>query len=166
MYRNVECPAMLLKDEVDLLRKVPLFANMDPAKLKLLAFTSTRASFKPGQELFHQGDEGDAAYLILSGEADVIADTPSGEVPVATIGQNAVVGEIAILCEVPRTASVRAVSQARDAEDREGAFPPPHPRVPGHGGGDHARAWPAPDQDHRRAVPGPQRTRSRRRAEP
>jgi len=102
---------MLLKDEVDLLRKVPLFAHLDPAKLKLLAFTSTRASFKPGQELFHQGDEGDAAYLILSGEADVIADTPSGEVPVATVGQNAVVGEIAILCEVPRTASVRAVSR-------------------------------------------------------
>jgi CRP/FNR family transcriptional regulator, cyclic AMP receptor protein len=102
---------MLLKDEVDLLRKVPLFAHLDPAKLKLLAFTSTRASFKPGQELFHQGDEGDAAYLILSGEADVVADTPSGEVTVATVGQNAVVGEIAILCEVPRTASVRAASQ-------------------------------------------------------
>jgi CRP/FNR family transcriptional regulator, cyclic AMP receptor protein len=101
---------MLLKDEVDLLRKVPLFAHLDPAKLKLLAFTSTRASFKPGQELFHQGDEGDAAYLILSGEADVVADTPSGEVTVATVGQNAVVGEIAILCEVPRTASVRATS--------------------------------------------------------
>jgi CRP-like cAMP-binding protein len=102
---------MLLKDEVDLLRKVPLFAHLDPAKLKLLAFTSTRASFKPGQELFHQGDEGDAAYLILSGEAVVIADTPSGEVPVATVGQNAIIGEIAILCEVPRTATVRAESQ-------------------------------------------------------
>ena len=102
---------MLLKDEVDLLRKVPLFAHLDPAKLKLLAFTSTRASFKPGQELFHQGDEGDAAYLILSGEADVVADTPSGEVPVATVGQNAIIGEIAILCEVPRTATVRAASR-------------------------------------------------------
>jgi CRP-like cAMP-binding protein len=102
---------MLLKDEVDLLRKVPLFAHLDPAKLKLLAFTSTRASFKPGQELFHQGDEGDAAYLLLSGEADVVADTPSGEVLVATVGQNAIIGEIAILCEVPRTATVRAASQ-------------------------------------------------------
>jgi CRP-like cAMP-binding protein len=102
---------MLLKDEVDLLRKVPLFAHLDPAKLKLLAFTSTRASFKPSQELFHQGDEGDAAYLILSGEAVVVADTPSGEVPVATVGQNAIIGEIAILCEVPRTATVRAASQ-------------------------------------------------------
>lgn len=102
---------MLLKDEVDLLRKVPLFAHLEPAKLKLLAFTSTRAVFKPRQELFHQGDEGDAAYLILSGEAEVVADTPTGEVIVATVGQNAIVGEIAILCEVPRTATVRAASR-------------------------------------------------------
>ena len=102
---------MLLKDEVDLLRKVPLFAHLDPAKLKLLAFTSTRMVFRPSQELFRQGDEGDAAYLILSGEADVVAETPAGEVPVATVGQNAIVGEIAILCEVPRTATVRAASR-------------------------------------------------------
>ena len=102
---------MLLKDEVDLLRKVPLFAHLDPAKLKLLAFTSTRMVFRPEQELFHQGDEGDAAYLILSGEADVVAETPSGEVPVATVGQNAIIGEIAILCDVPRTATVRATSR-------------------------------------------------------
>jgi CRP/FNR family transcriptional regulator, cyclic AMP receptor protein len=102
---------MLLKDEVDLLRKVPLFAQLDPAKLKLLAFTSTRMVFQPAQMLFRQGDQGDAAYLILSGEADVVAETPSGEVPVATVGQNAIVGEIAILCEVPRTATVRAASR-------------------------------------------------------
>jgi CRP-like cAMP-binding protein len=99
---------MLLKDEVDLLRKVPLFAQVEPAKLKLLAFTSSRMVFQPGQELFRQGDPGDAAYLIISGEADVVAETPAGEVPVATVGQNAVVGEIAILCDVPRTATVRA----------------------------------------------------------
>lgn len=99
---------MLLKDEVDLLRKVPLFAQVEPAKLKLLAFTSSRMVFQPGQELFRQGDPGDAAYLIISGQAEVVAETPAGEVPVATVGQNAVVGEIAILCDVPRTATVRA----------------------------------------------------------
>jgi CRP/FNR family transcriptional regulator, cyclic AMP receptor protein len=102
---------MLLKDEVDLLRKVPLFAHLDPAKLKLLAFTSTRMAFQGGQVLFRQGDPGDAAYLIMSGEADVVAETPSGEVPVARVGQNAIVGEIAILCDVPRTATVRAANR-------------------------------------------------------
>jgi len=38
-------PTMILKDEVQALRQVPLFAAMEPAKLKLLAFTSDRVSF-------------------------------------------------------------------------------------------------------------------------
>lgn len=99
---------MALNEEVELLRRVPLFANIDPAKLKLLAFTSERLTFKPGQNLFRQGDSGDAAYVIISGEADVLAETDAGEVPITTVGANAFIGEIAILCEVPRTATVRA----------------------------------------------------------
>jgi CRP-like cAMP-binding protein len=102
---------MLLKDEVDLLKRVPLFAKMDPAKLKLLAFTSDRMSFQPQQVLFHQGDDGDAAYVIMRGEADVVAETPAGEIPLARVGENAILGEIAILCEVPRTATVKAFTQ-------------------------------------------------------
>ena len=43
---------MILKDEVELLRRVPLFAGVEPTKLKLLAFTSDRMSFDPGQILF------------------------------------------------------------------------------------------------------------------
>ncbi len=50
-----------LSDEVDLLRRIPLFAQIDPSKLKLLAFTSERVAFEEGQTLFKQGDEGDAA---------------------------------------------------------------------------------------------------------
>lgn len=99
---------MLLKDEVGLLRKVPLFAQMDPAKLKLLAFTSERMAFQPGQVVCRQGDVGDAAYVIISGDCDVVAETPVGEVPLARIGANAIIGEIAILCDVPRTATVKA----------------------------------------------------------
>ena len=56
---------MLLKDEVGMLRRVPLFSGVEPAKLKLLAFTSDRVSYSEGQILFNQGDEGDAAYVIL-----------------------------------------------------------------------------------------------------
>ena len=99
---------MGLKDEVDLLRRVPLFAQMDPAKLKLLAFTSQRMTFQPEQSLFKQGDSGDAAYVLMDGEAEVIAETPQGAIPVAKIGKNAIIGEIAILCDVPRTATVKA----------------------------------------------------------
>ncbi|MEJ1157631.1 cyclic nucleotide-binding domain-containing protein [Prosthecomicrobium sp. N25] len=99
---------MTLKDEVELLRRVPLFAGIEPAKLKLLAFSSRRLRFQPGEVVFRQGDTGDAAYVVLSGSADVIVDTPAGEIHVATIASNDIVGEISILCDVTRTATVRA----------------------------------------------------------
>ncbi|MBV9523979.1 MAG: cyclic nucleotide-binding domain-containing protein [Alphaproteobacteria bacterium] len=99
---------MSLKEEVDLLRRIPLFANVEPSKLKLLAFTSERVAFEAGQTLFRQGDMGDAAYIVMEGEAEVLVDAPAGPVVVAVLGRDAIVGEIAILCDVPRTASVKA----------------------------------------------------------
>jgi len=102
---------MTLQEEVQLLRQVPLFAKIDPARLKLLAFTSDRLVFAQGDELFKQGEAGDAAYLILRGSAEVAIDTPTGQFVLATINENEIVGEIAILCDVPRTATVRAASE-------------------------------------------------------
>ena len=101
---------MSLQEEVELLRKIPLFAKLEPSKLKLLAFTSERLAFQGDQPLFRQGDPGDAAYIIIDGEAAVEVDSPSGAIRVATLGRNDFVGEIAILCDVPRTATVVAVT--------------------------------------------------------
>ncbi|MEO1091775.1 MAG: cyclic nucleotide-binding domain-containing protein [Pseudomonadota bacterium] len=101
---------MSLSKDVQALQSIPLFAKIEPAKLKLLAFTSERLTYMRGDELFHQGDIGDAAYIILDGEAAVLVDSPNGAVQVATVGTNDMVGEIAILCDVPRTASVKALS--------------------------------------------------------
>jgi CRP-like cAMP-binding protein len=99
---------MILKDEVELLRRVPLFAGVEPTKLKLLAFTSDRMSFEAGQILFEQGDAGDAAYVVLNGSAEVLVNRSGSQIKVADLEKNAIVGEIAILCDVPRTATVRA----------------------------------------------------------
>lgn len=101
---------MSLNQEVDLLRKIPMFANIEPSKLKLLAFTSDRITFASGQELFHQGDPGETAYIIIEGDADILVDSTSGELTVASVGQNDIVGEMAVLINVPRTATVRATS--------------------------------------------------------
>lgn len=97
-----------LSDEVDLLRKIPLFATIDPGKLKLLAFASDRKVYKANQDLFKQGETGDSAYVIVDGLADIIVETDAGEVTVAQLGRNEFIGEISILCDVPRTATVRA----------------------------------------------------------
>lgn len=99
---------MLLKDEVQMLRRVPLFSGVDPTKLKLLAFTSDRVHYASGEILFRQGDSGDAAYVILTGRADILVETPGGQIKVAEVENNSIVGEIAILCDVSRTATVRA----------------------------------------------------------
>ena len=99
---------MSLQEEVELLRNIPLFRKIEPSKLKLLAFTSERLTFQDGHRLFAQGDAGDAAYIIIDGTADVKINTDGGEITVASLGKGDVVGEIAILCDVPRTASVDA----------------------------------------------------------
>ena len=102
---------MNLNEEVELLKGVPIFSKIEQAKLKLLAFTSERMTFNAGQELFHQGDQGDAMYVILGGVADVLIDTPGGQIAVAELKKNGFVGEIAILCDVPRTATIKAREQ-------------------------------------------------------
>jgi CRP-like cAMP-binding protein len=100
-----------INEEVALLRRIPLFANIEAVKLKLLAFTSRRLTYEANQILFHQGAEGDAAYVIIDGTADILVDTPQGRVSIAKAERNAIVGEIAILCDVPRTATVQALTR-------------------------------------------------------
>jgi CRP/FNR family cyclic AMP-dependent transcriptional regulator len=98
---------MTLTKDVEFLRDIPLFAKAEPAKLKLLAFTSDRLEYLSGDELFHEGDYGDAVHIILDGKVDILVDSSKGAVKVETLGKN-MIGEIAILCDVPRTATVVA----------------------------------------------------------
>ena len=99
---------MSLDQEVDILRRIPLFSNIDPAKLKLMAFASERMTYHDGQAVVRQGEPGDSAYVILEGEADVSVETPNGPLTVASLGRNDIVGDIAILIDIPRTATVTA----------------------------------------------------------
>jgi len=113
---------MPLNDEVELLRRVPLFAAIPPAKLKLLAFTSDKIVYDAGQVLFNQGDQGDAAYVLLSGTADILIDSPAGPIRVETIEANAMVGEIAILCDAVRTATIKATAHVEALRIRKEHF--------------------------------------------
>jgi CRP/FNR family cyclic AMP-dependent transcriptional regulator len=98
-----------LQQEFEVLRRVPFFADIEPSKLKLLAFMSERVGFDDGKIVCRQGDPGDAAYLIIEGEADIVLEGgPSGSLTVATLGANEIVGEMSILTGAPRNATVRA----------------------------------------------------------
>jgi CRP-like cAMP-binding protein len=104
---------MSLAKDAEILSNIPLFAKVNPTKLKLLAFTGERLEYPSGDELFHQDDYGDAAYVILEGEADILVETPPKAIKVATLGKNDLIGEIAILCDVPRSATVVARGNLR-----------------------------------------------------
>ena len=101
---------MSLAEEVDVLRQIALFERMEPAKLKLLCHDQRPGSpFRPGGTMMRQGDDGDAAYVVITGaSANVLVNTPSGPLKVAELGAGQIVGEIAILVDIPRTATVEA----------------------------------------------------------
>ena len=99
---------MNLNEEVEILKGIPIFSKIEVAKLKLIAFTGERMTFNVSQEVCHQGDPGDAMYVILGGVADVLIDTPTGALRVAQLKRNGFFGETAILCDAPRNATIRA----------------------------------------------------------
>jgi CRP-like cAMP-binding protein len=102
---------MAIAAEVECLKAVPLFNALDPRRLKLIAFTSDRMNYEAGTVLFRQGDDSDAAFLILDGEADVMIDTPAGPIKVAVLGPNSLVGEMGVMTNSPRSATIVAATR-------------------------------------------------------
>ena len=113
---------MSLNKEVEVLRDVPLFSKIDHTKLKLLAFTSENLIHQDGQFLFREGEPGDAAYIVLKGKVSVFIETEKGSVEIAQLKRGDVVGEISILCDVPRTASVKAVESVQTLKVTKDTF--------------------------------------------
>ena len=101
---------MSLDNEIDRLKRVPLFAALDPAKLKLFVFTSEALDYSDGEMLIHKGDMDECAYLVMQGEVEVLAD--SGEVAVV-LGEDQLIGELALFNRAPRNADVRARGKLR-----------------------------------------------------
>jgi len=94
--------------EAEMLRKVPMFAKLPPQKLKLLAFTSRSLTFEDGDVLFRAGESADCAYVIMQGEVEILIETENGEVIGGVLGQNEMFGELAVLTNAPRSATLRA----------------------------------------------------------
>ena len=99
---------MDLTTEAETLRKVPMFSRLELSKLKLLAFTSERCTYEGGEVLFEAGDAPDSAYVIMQGAVEILADTEAGPVVEVVLGNNELFGELGVLTNAPRSATVRA----------------------------------------------------------
>jgi CRP-like cAMP-binding protein len=88
------------------LRAHPCFAHLEVDELADLLEHARRVNVGPGEDVFAQGDVGDAFYALSAGQVEVIEDGR----PVRTMGPGSHFGEVALLLDVPRTATVRAVT--------------------------------------------------------
>jgi hypothetical protein len=91
-------------DEIALLRRVPMLHQLPVPSVEHLASRLRRCTVRSGAPVFEQGDPGDGFYVITAGRADVVGD---GAV-VRTLGAGDAFGEIALLHDLPRTATIRA----------------------------------------------------------
>lgn len=99
-----------LTDDVETLRAIPLFAGITPARLKLLAFTCDRVAFRPNQRLICEGEKSAAAFVILSGTADVVRTVDGVAEKKGEVHACAVVGEPCLMSDRVHEVTVVATS--------------------------------------------------------
>ena len=97
----------ILERELELLRGIEIFKPLPPPVLESLARALAPVSVEAGREIFRQGELGDRFYIVAEGEVEIVAD---GRV-VRITGPGGYFGEIALLRDVPRTATVRAKTE-------------------------------------------------------
>jgi MFS family permease len=94
--------------QVELLRAIPIFTPLSPAVLEGLAARLEPVKVAAGEVIVRQGDPGERFYIVASGEVEVVID---GQVQ-GTQGPGDHFGEIALLRDLPRTATVAARTDA------------------------------------------------------
>jgi CRP/FNR family transcriptional regulator, cyclic AMP receptor protein len=93
-----------------LLGKTQIFAGVDQEQLVALALASIRRSYMRGESIFHQGDPGEALFVIADGIVKIVLVSEDGdEMVLATLGVADTFGELALIDGGPRSASARAV---------------------------------------------------------
>ncbi len=97
----------------EFLKKVPLFAGMPEEDLRQLCRATVEVELSAGEQLFAEGDPGEQAYIIRKGQLEIVKTSGRREVMLAVHGSGVVIGEMALLEDKPRMATVRAIEDSR-----------------------------------------------------
>jgi CRP/FNR family cyclic AMP-dependent transcriptional regulator len=95
--------------KVELIKKVPLFSKLSKKELEQVAHIADELDLPNGKLMAEEGDRGREFFVLLEGEADVT----KGDESINTMREGDFFGEIALVTQMPRTASVRATTDVR-----------------------------------------------------
>lgn len=112
--RSSAATAAALAPRVDLLQGLEIFATAPRAVLEQLAAVAARIELPAGTTIISEGDPADALYVLAEGEVEVTARGELGsERLIRTMSSPSYFGEIGVLEHIPRTATVRALTDCR-----------------------------------------------------
>lgn len=100
-------------DIKQVLRQVELFEGLSNEELDQVAAICTTKELHAGELLIHQGDQGDTLYIVMEGFVEVILTNAQDQEKrvVVNLGPGQITGEITLLDQGPRSASVRATAE-------------------------------------------------------
>lgn len=104
-------PRLVASAAANALASTPLFAGLSQEALGSLVEQLTLVHLGEGEVLFREGDRGDALYVIVEGEVAVQAEGPP-RVEMARLGAGSFIGEVALMTDQPRSATVTATADA------------------------------------------------------
>ncbi len=100
-------------ENVDLLERVPLFAELSGDELARIAAVAVPRSFPRGVRVFHEGDTSDACYIVRTGDLRVTREHSDGRaIALATLASGDIFGELAMLDGGARSASVETLADS------------------------------------------------------
>jgi len=107
-----------VSDKVQVLRDIPLFADLDERSLQAVAVLAHEVAFKAGDVLMLEGELGDEFYVLLEGTVRI----DHGERTIRSMTAGSFFGEIALVDQRPRTATATATTDVRLLEIRSHEF--------------------------------------------
>lgn len=113
---------MTLERDIEILKRVPFFADLPVEPLKLLAFSAEIRDLRDRKTLFTAGERADGGFVVMTGRIDLVRSSGEEQVALASLGPGTLIGELALIVETERPTTAVAIGPAKVIEIRRANF--------------------------------------------
>ncbi len=104
---------IMSQDSIDFLINIPIFDRLNAEELKIIAKYINLIEVSPGEIVFKEGDRGDYVCFVVDGTMDVLKKSETAEsVVISTLPKGRSIGDMAVIDDYPRSATVKARTKA------------------------------------------------------